>query len=306
MVDQLLSGVSNMMVPAGMIAEKLLTPLKVKESSGLLGKYGKGHLRIVDSRIVGRGEAPRVQLIERDITTSYQMEGHGLEGLVTADDYRNVKDPFKAEEDETMALTLNLALGKEFALAANLANTSVITNNVTLSGSQQFSDPENSDPLGVSDTAVETILDATGQVPNVAFMDAKVLLRLRRHPQIWDRLGFKYTQNGKLSQEQVAEALGVEEIMIASAFYNSAKKGQADAIARVWGKHLWFAKLEKAPAPYQTTGGYYLTYEGEKPREVTKEPTFNPKGGTKVLVTDNHCMLLSDVGCFYLVKNAIA
>jgi hypothetical protein len=43
-----------------------------------------------------------VEAITRS-TDSFSIEGHGLEGMVSADDYRNVQLPFKAEEDETLA-----------------------------------------------------------------------------------------------------------------------------------------------------------------------------------------------------------
>lgn len=306
LVDVPLSNVSNMMKPTGLIAETLLTPLSVKQTTGTLGKYGKGHLRVVDSRVVGRGAAPRVQLITRDITERYQMEKHALEGLVTEEDYRNVTDPFKAEEDETMALTLNLELGKEVGLAGNLANPSVITSGVTLSGTAQFNDTANSDPLGVADDAVDAIIAKTGKSPNVAIMDKLVFLRLRRHPQIWTRLGYTYNQSGSLSVQNVAEALTVNRLMIAEGFYNASREGQADNIQRIWGPHLWFAYIEDSAAPYQTTGGYYLTYEGKQPREVTTWPVMNPKGAKAIYTEDAYCMLISDPDCFYLVQNAIA
>lgn len=301
-IDVPLTNVSNMMKPSGLICEELLTPLKVKLASGILGKYGTSHMKLVDSRIVGRGAAPRVQLIERDVSQTYKMESHGLEGLVTADDYRNVEKPFNAEKDETEALSLNLLLAKEVGLAKALAN---VANGVTLSGPDKFSDLQNSDPIGVSDDAVKSIVQKSGKRPNLCIMDTLVFLALRRHPAIFERLGFKYNQAGNLSEANVAEALGVSEIKVAEGFYDSAKRGQPASLARIWGAHLWWAYIEKSPQPYQTTGGYYLTYEGKVARGVSKEPTFNPQGGMKVLVTDDYCMLISDENCFYCAKTVI-
>jgi hypothetical protein len=76
----------------------------VNQSSGLLGKYGTSHLRIENSRKAGRGAYRRVEAITRS-TTQFLIEGHGLEGMVTKEDYKNVLDPFNAERDETMGLT---------------------------------------------------------------------------------------------------------------------------------------------------------------------------------------------------------
>ena len=56
-VDKLLSGVSNGYMPEGFIAEQILTPLTVAETTGKIGKYGNSHLRILsNTKIVGKGK----------------------------------------------------------------------------------------------------------------------------------------------------------------------------------------------------------------------------------------------------------
>src|SRR3954469_2273490 len=95
LLDVVLSGVSNQIVPVGLISEKLLPNIPVNQTTGRLAKYGTGHLRIIDSRVIGRARAPRVEITTRDVGTQYEMEEHALEGLVTAADYRNVVEPFK-------------------------------------------------------------------------------------------------------------------------------------------------------------------------------------------------------------------
>lgn len=306
LIDQLLTDVSNDLQPVGMISEKLLPAIKVKQSSGKLGKYGNGKLRLIDTRVVGRGKAPRVETITRDISTTYVMEEHGLEGLVTADDYRNVIEPFKAEEDETNGLTTNLFVGKEAGLAAALSDTAVITQTVTLAGADQFSDTANSDPLAVWLTAQEAVRSGCGIYPNTAWMDKAVSKVLKRHPQLFDRLGIKYNQTGYMSDAQLAEALEVETLLIAEGVYNSAKEGQTDVIAPIWGKHMWFGVIPKSAAPYQISLGYELTFEGQQPRQVTKWAENNPRGSTAVLVNDDYCHFLSNAAAAYFIKNAIA
>ena len=227
-VDKLLTNVSSMHIPSGHISEKLLPYIGVKEMTGLLGKYGQQHLRIVNSVVGGKGRYRQVETITRS-SDSYHIEGHGLTGMVTREDYANVTLPFNAEKDETMGLSTVLWLEKEKGLADTLANTSIITQNITLSGTDQFSDYNNSDPVAEFSTARETVRTGCGKYPNVAWMDKAVRNKIKYHPQLLELLGFKYARPGGLSDQEIAQALDVDMVLVADVAYQSANAGQADA-----------------------------------------------------------------------------
>lgn len=304
-VDKLLTNVSSALIPQGYVSEALLPKIAVVQSTGLLGKYGNAHLRIEHSLMGGRGKAKRVESITRS-TQTYIMEQHGLEGVVTADDYRNVEKPFDAERDEVMGLSTLLWLGKEKALADSLGSTSVITQNTTLSGTAQFNDYANSDPIGKFKTARQTVRSGCGLPPNTAVMDWAVMNTLAYHPGILAALGFTYNRAGQLSEVELAKAMGVDKLLVAKAVYNSANEGQPDSIGAVWGKNIVFGYLPDAAVPYQKSLGYYLVYSDQKPRQVYKFAIDNPPNSTGIIVQDAYDMLISDVSCGYLIKNAIA
>ncbi len=305
LVDALLTKVSSAYIPKGYIAEDLLPFIGSLHSTGLLGKYGNSHLRIESSLKAGRGTYKRVETITRS-TTSYSIVGHGLEGLVSKEDYKNVLLPFKAEEDEVLGLTTALWLEKEKSLADTLSDTSVLTQNTTLAGTQQYSDYLNSDPVSDFSAARSQVRSGCGEVPNIAIMDWAVFNKLRFHPGILDALGFKQNRPGGIKEDEMASVLAVDKVVIANASYNSAKEGQADALAPVWGKHIMFAVLPDSAMPYQVSLGYIVGYEGEQPRKVYKQTNFNPPDSTSILVEDNYQMLISNAGAGYLIKNAIA
>lgn len=304
-VDKLLTNVSSAYVPKGFICEEVLPEIQHKQYSGLLGRYGTNHLRIENSVKGGRGKFRRVETITRS-TTSFHIEGHGLEGFVSKEDYANVEDPFNAERDETIGLSTVLWLEKEKTLADALTATSVITQNTTLSGSSQFSDYNNSDPIGVASTARETILNATGMMPNLAIMDIQVWNKLRFHPAMLDALGYKWARPGGLKEDEMAVALGVDKVLYGQARYESAKEGQTSSLAAVWGKDIVFAIAPDSPQIMQKSVGYLVRPIGGSPRKVYKESLFNPPGATAVLVEDEYDMLISDAACAYLIKDAIA
>lgn len=305
LVDKLLTQVSSAYIPTGYISEDVLPNIAVKQTTGLLGKYGNEHLRIQNSVMGGRGEARRVEVITRS-TQTYMIEAHGLESIVTPDDYRNVELPFRAEEDEVVGLTTALWLGKEKALADVMGSTSIITQNETLAGQAQFSDYTNSNPLGKFKTAFAAVKAGCGVAPNAVAMSWDVYNTLKYHPAILEALGYAQNRAGLLSREDIARAMDVKYLYVSEAAYNTAAKGQTDALASVWGKDLVFYVRPERAAPYQVSLGYYLTYENEGPRKVYKFAVNNPPESTGIIVMDSYDMFLSNVSAAFLYKNAVA
>lgn len=304
-VDKLLTNVSSMRQEEGAIAEMIFPKLSVAQYSGLLAKYGNGHLRIETSVVGGEGKYRRVQPITRT-STSYNVESHGLEGMVTKRDYANVEKPYDAEQDEVIGLTSQLLLEKEFTFATALSNTSLITQNVTLSGTSQLSDWSNSDPLSVFSTARIAVKNGCGKRPDTAWLDSRVVEKLRYHPQLLDLLGYKDARPGGLQDSELARVLDVKRVLIADCDYNSAQEGAADSMTAVWGKHIWFGVCPTSAAVRQTSAGYHVGMNGSSPRKVYKYKIDNPPETTGILVEDEYDMLLSNVGAIYLIKSAIA
>jgi hypothetical protein len=304
-VDKLLTGVSSAYVPKGFICEDILPEVQSKQYSGLLGKYGTNHLRIENSVKGGRGKFRQVETRVYS-TTSYLIEGHGLEGFVSKEDYANVEEPFDAERDEVMGLSTMLWLEKEKTLADALMSTAVITQNVTLSGTSQFSDTVNSDPIGVITTGANTVLDACGLAPNIAIMDVRTWKILRFHPQLLDALGYKWDRPGGMNQDEMARALGVDKVFYGNARYETAKEGQTSSLAAVWGKGIVLAVAPDKAEIMQKSVGYLVRPTGSQPRKVYKQSNFNPPGSTAILCEDEYDMLISDATCAYLIAAAVA
>ncbi len=304
-VDKLLTNVSNAYVPEGLISEKVLPQIEVAQDSGILGYYGKDHLRLENSVTGGRGRARKVEAITRKVDKTYLIQPHELQGEVTESDYRNVELPFDAEKDETLGLTTLIAIEKEYLLAQSLQSSSILTNGVTLSGTSKFSDYANSNPVQVVKTAQNAVLTACGKMPNKAIVPALVANTLRYHPQVLQNLGFAQNRAGQLTNEELAKFLNVEEIFVPDSAYNAGKEGQSDSMTQIWGNHITFLVAPKAAGKYQVSLGYYIKRSGIAARRVKKwniEETF---GNTGILVGDYYQFRLVDVTAAYLIKDAI-
>ncbi len=205
-IDKFLTAASKGYMPAGFIADSIFPVVRVKEKSGLLAGYGNQHIRIMNTVYGGRGKAPRFESNTRSSQT-YLVESHGLEGLVTPDDYRNVEDPYDAEKDETLFLNTVLRISREKALADVLGSSTYLTQYTTLSGTSQFSDYTNSNPLGKFETAQAAVYDGCGAPPDTAIMSWKVANKLSYHPGILESLGFTMNRAGTLTERELAAAM---------------------------------------------------------------------------------------------------
>jgi len=304
-VDKLLTNVSSAYIPSGYVSESVLPVVTVTQDSGKLAKYGNEHIRLDNDLAGGEATYKRVEPISRS-NTSYQLEKRGLEGVVTEEDYSNVESPYDAERDEVMGLTTKLWIRKERTLAALLTSTATVTQNTTLSGTGQFSDYSNSDPLDKFKTARQTIWAACGQAPDTAVMDWQTANTLAYHPGILDALGFTQNRAGQLSAQELAKAMGIERLYIANAVYNSAVEGQSDSLAAAWGKNITFLVAPTSAATYQLSFGYRLQKAGMPARRVTKYSLNNPPGSTAITVDDKFAFLVANAACGYLIKDAIA
>jgi len=304
-IDKLLTNVSSMYIPEGFISESIFPVVESMQKTGLLAKYGNDHLRIQQTVIGGGGEYGRVKTIVRS-NSSYSIEGHGLEGLVTEDDYSNVEKPYDAEQDETFGITSTIMVGKEKGLADTLGDTSIVTQNVTLSGTSQWNDYANSDPVDDILTARKTVKSGCGFEPDLGIMDWDTAETLRYHPQILDALGFKDNRPGGLNDKELASVLKVKRLLIGQSSYEAAKKGQTSDLQPIWGKNVILAKMPEKAKKRQTSFGYCFKLKGRKARRVFKWSVNNPPNSKAILVDDHYDFAITNVAAGYLIKDAIA
>jgi hypothetical protein len=142
------------------------------------------------------------------------------------------------------ALLTNLIILDREVRVANLvfANaTYPAANRTTLAGVSQWSDYTNSDPLA----AIMNALDGVVIRPNVAVFGRATFTKLRMHPKVVQAvLGVANTGAGQsagaVSRQAIADLLELDEVLVGESFYNTAKKGQTQSLARAWGKHAAF------------------------------------------------------------------
>jgi hypothetical protein len=201
-------------------------------------------------------------------------------------------------------LTGLILLDREIRVANTVFNTGSYTgaNQATLSGTSQWSDFVNSNPLN----ALLSALDAPLFRPNTVVLGQAVWTQLRQHPRLIQAANASAQTGGAITRQQLADLLEVKNIVVGAGFVNTAKKGQTPTMSRVWGKHcsLLYVSADMADADQPTFG--FTAQFGDRIAGEIPEPKAGLRGGNRVRVGESVLEVISanDVGYFF--QNAVA
>lgn len=203
-----------------------------------------------------------------------------------------------------------LRLGLEID-QANIARSTAsypFAHRVALSGTSQWSDTANSNPIAHVDTGMEAIRRATGLYPNVMVLPSSVYRVARNHPKL--KAAFAGDQAGALGVEQIARAFDIPRVMVAGAVQATTAEpigaaAPADIFADVWGKDVILAYAPATPSGMEEPSyGYTYTMKGHPFVEQGRWD-----GDTRSWVhgvSYERVPVLSGITAGYLIQNAIA
>ncbi len=251
-VDEFLSNVSVAYVGPAHTDEDLFPIVPVDKQSDLFVKYSKQHFLDDDDALTPGADANDIE-VDLDTRGYYYADGHGY-NLRIPDALKAGSDPaVEIDIENTEKITEKIRLRKERNLAG-LISTTNISQNTTLSGTSQWSDYTNSDPILAVETQKETIQQATGKLPNVFQISRPTFRALRNHPKVLDRI--KYTTKPPLNTTQLAEAFEVDKIVLSESLYDTVHRGQTDSLGYVWGKNALLAYVPSRPGKREVALGY--------------------------------------------------
>ena len=137
---------------------------------------------------------------------------------------------------------------RQAAALAFDATTTFSGKTTALAGGDQW-DNAASDPISVAQSARDTIIQASGEAPNMAIMGYEVYKALRQNSLILEFCSRTSSRVGILTNEDLARALDVETVFVGKAVANTAAEGLTATNAYIWGKSVLFAHIKKSPAP---------------------------------------------------------
>ena len=182
--------------------------------------------------------------------TGWEVDANGLGVQIskTSEAYAQ-GNGLNLRQANTAVLARECMINRERAAAAIAFSGTVFAGKTAaLAGADRF-DNAASDPISTAQTARDTIIKNSGEVPNVAIMGYSVYKSLRSHPLILEYCSRTSNRVGLLTNEDLARALDVETIYVGKAVANTEVEGQTASNDYIWGKSLSFAKLRTSPSP---------------------------------------------------------
>lgn len=294
--DTFLTQVALTFAPEGHIADLVAPPLDVAQEDGQYTVFGKESFNVPNAE-----RRPRKRYKEIDWTlskASYHAEEYGLESRIDDRERRAASDQIQLETTTTENLTMNLRNVREKRIADLVRSTANLTQNTTLSGTDQWDDASGGDPLGIATAAQNAIQAANGFLPNTVIMGWRVWQALRLNPAIRAEL----LDGEQVTPEKLATLFGVDRVLVGRLLYNTAQSGQTAVMGDMWGKDVIFAFINPRPADRRPSFAYQLRVSDFRTFRWRDVPVncdvfrVNEIGGEKIVAPT----------LAYLVKNAIS
>lgn len=263
---------------------------------------------IPDTKLGRKSEANDVEFGGTEVTDSTQ--DYGLRDTVPLSDIRMAEqthmDPLgSATENLTRLMTLDRE--KRVAGVVFDAAKYATANKATLSGTSQWSDYTNSNPLDAILAAMDTMI----MRPNALVLGQAVWTKLRQHPKIVEAIVASGAGGanavGAVARQALADLLELQAIYVGQGFLNTAVKGATVAYSRVWGKHA--ALIYQEPVTGTDTAATF-GFTAESGGGVRVRDWFEPNVGSdgaqviQVVDTLKEVIPANDFG--YLFTNAVA
>lgn len=254
---------------------------------------------VPDTR-VGRKSAPN-EVDFQAIEQISRCEDFGLDDLVPNEDIEADNQGVDPLGTAVAYLTGLVDLGREQRVAAAVFNAANHTNNTTLSGASQWSDATSDPVAGIADA-----LDIPVMRPNIAVFGQATWTKLRRHPKLVQAVKGTAQGAGQISRQEFAEFFELQQVLVGAGFANTAKKGQAATMSRVWGKHAAFIYRDRAAGPQAgITYGFTAAF-GNKIAGQMPEPKVGLTGAVRVRSGERVREVVCATELSYFFQNAVA
>jgi len=222
---------------AGFIAPLVLPVIEVAKQSGSFGKIPIEQLLQSPStdRASGAGYSRGKWSFTKD---AFACDEQGWEEPVDDRESAMYADYFVAEQ-VAAARALDIILrAAELRVSAAVFNATTWTGAaLTTAITHEWDDATNAVPRADVKAAMSKVWDGCGIWPNTLIVNKKVFENLKDCASVVDRLkyaGFTDPRPGTISAAAIAQALGIDQVIVAGSPYNTAKEGQDVSISPIW------------------------------------------------------------------------
>lgn len=242
------------------IGIKALPAMPVPNKFGQYPVIRKNSGDLLRNEVKARGSRATYARIQRAWETdNYNTQEYGMEALVDDGDSRNIGRFFDLESFEIRRNIGQVKLAHEIRAQTKLIDNTVFS--TTTSGTAYTAANLATFDIGLDvDTAKQAII-ARGEDPMdlTLVMSANVFYRARASTKLQNRVrGTSSTDTFiVLSEDAMAKALEVKQVLVGRAAYDTSPQGaSASTLAQIWGDtFMWLGKAEEPSGPEQYFNG---------------------------------------------------
>lgn len=303
---------TNMVIgfePQGFIVQEIFPTVDVEKQSDVYYKWDKGEF----FRIPDTVRAPKTKgrsVVFNVSSDTYYCKNYALVHEEPFEDMANADQILKSRQKRVRALKNLLTLDWEDRVASMITSGSNLGSYTALSGTSQWSDYANSDPVNDVEIGKEAIRSTTGLNANLMIMAHSVYRKLIHHPDLLDRV--KYVQKGIVTPDLLAAVFDVDRVIIGKTIKNTGSEGMSDSFSDVWGKNVVLAHVTTAPDVdgKDPSLGYSFRWNapllGSRPwvAEIWNDPDGGNFENRRVQYYQDEKITASELG--YLIASAIA
>lgn len=296
-----------------MIADAVLPRVMVNSETFKYTQFAQADAFTVPDTKVGRKSGVN-QIDWSASETSASTRDYGLEDVIPQADIENAKAAMRfygnqavdPAERSTELLADLVALDREIRVGAAVFNAAnyATANKTTLTGTGQWSDFANSNPVDAMLAAMDSMIIR----PNTLVLGQAVWTKLRQHPKVVNAYYGNQANAGAVPREALAALLEIDTILVGQAFVNTAKRGQTASLSRVWGKNA--ALLHLNPNLKDPKGGLTYGFTGQWGDRIAgtieSDPNVGLRGGDRVRVGESVVELITCNDAGYYFQSAIA
>lgn len=230
----------NDMDRQGFIASEVLPVTEVQKQAGQFGKIP------IEQLLMNRetARAPGAGYARSNFTftkASFACEEHGAEEPVDDRQSAMYSDFFVAEQIAAMRARDVVLRNYEKRVADLIFNTSTWTGSaLTTSITQEWDDLANAIPITDVEAAVQRVYDNSGLRANTLIIGWKVFRNIRngtKSGQLIDRIkysGIDDPKAGNITTQVLAQAFGIDRVLVGGSVRNSAAEGAAASLTMLW------------------------------------------------------------------------
>ena len=299
--DKVLSKIALGFMAPGLVGFELFPRVSVDEASGKIIQFDKSAFQLINTRRAPGENTKRIKVgFEKG---NYSLTNNALDAQIPREWLRDQASTpginFQRQSVETVMQVEQNNLEFEQSGLARDATKYGTNNKITLSGSDQWSDYDNSDPLTDVSNYKEAVRAATGSYPNKMVIPALVHKTLKHHPKLLARMSNNDLK--MLTLEHYRQLFEIENIVIAQSMVVDADGN----FEELWGLDVILAYVPTViTSRAMPSYGYTYVLNGQP----LVEPMWYDKATKSWIagVEYERQPLLTGIASGFLIKNAVA